>query len=221
MNIIIISLERALERRIRIKNQLEKLGLDAIIMDAIDGNTLDEAQINKYIQNPGRWRDGDKFKPGEIGCLLSHIKAIKLAKENNYDNVLILEDDVILSSDFNNHIKFLFRIIPPDWEHIFLGGHIYMQNPPVLQPTVISSDFKISGAYSYFIRNSIYDKILDKLSLMRLPVDDVFEHLIFPSREIESFIFFPFLTYPIIENSYIWNIEGNNKIHPSFKYFKK
>jgi GR25 family glycosyltransferase involved in LPS biosynthesis len=31
---------------------------------------------------------------GGLGCVLSHIKAIELAKENNLKSVIILEDDV-------------------------------------------------------------------------------------------------------------------------------
>ena len=47
MNIIVISLERAKERREKIKAQLEALKIDAVIMDAVDGQTLTDAQKNK------------------------------------------------------------------------------------------------------------------------------------------------------------------------------
>jgi GR25 family glycosyltransferase involved in LPS biosynthesis len=221
MNIIVISLERAKERRERIKIQLSSLGLEAMIMDAVDGKFLSDSQKNKIIKNPVTgFRDGETFKPGEIGCLMSHIKAIKLAKEKKWNDVLILEDDVVLSEDFNKGIKFLMRIIPADWEHIYLGGHIYFMAPPVFEPAVLPSQFKISGAYAYFLRKSAYDNVLSEMSYMELPADDVFEKLILREQRMKSYIFFPFLAYPIIENSYIWNIEGNNKIHASFKYFK-
>ena len=64
MNIIVISLERAKERRERIKSQLKRLNLDAVIMDAVDGQALSESQKNKIIKNPlTGFRDGEKFKP--------------------------------------------------------------------------------------------------------------------------------------------------------------
>jgi len=220
MNIVVISLERAKERRERVKSQLDALKLDAVIMDAVDGQILLDSQKNKIIKNPFTgFRDGEVFKPGEIGCLMSHIKAIKIAKENKWGDVLILEDDVILSEDFNKGIKILFGMIPSNWEHIYLGGHIYFMAPPVFQPTVIPSSFKISGAYSYFLKKNIFNKVLEEMSTLELPADDVFEKMI-REQQMKSYIFFPFLTYPVTENSYIWNIRGNTKMHPSFKYFK-
>jgi GR25 family glycosyltransferase involved in LPS biosynthesis len=221
MNIIVISLERAKERRERIKTQLAALNLDAVIMDAVDGQSLSNSEKNKTIKNPTTgFRDGETFKPGEVGCLMSHIKAIKLAKENKWDDVLILEDDVILSEDFNKGIKFLFRIVPSDWEHIYLGGHIYFMAAPVFQPSVLPSMFKISGAYCYFLKKTVYDKVISEMSEMELPADDVFEKLILREQQIKSYIFFPFLAYPDIQNSYIWNINGNEKKHESYKHFK-
>jgi GR25 family glycosyltransferase involved in LPS biosynthesis len=221
MNIIVISLPRAIERREKIVSRLAELKIDATIMDAIDAKDLPAAQLDRTIKNTFvKWRDGEKFKPGEIGCLMSHIKAIKLAKENKWENVIILEDDVILSDEFKKGIKFLCRIIPPDWEHIFLGGHIYLSAPPIFQPSIVPVNFKVSGAYSYILRDKIYDKILGELSLMERPVDDVVEMFTWATNRIRSYIFFPFLAYPDISHSYIWEKEDPNNIHPSIKYFK-
>lgn len=220
MNIIIISLERAKERREKITTQLKALNIDAVIMDAIEGNTLSDKELDKNIINPGGWRNGEIFRPGEIGCLMSHIKAINYAKENNWDHVIIIEDDTVLSEDFEKGIKFLFRIVPKDWEHVFLSGHIYNQMPPIFQPNIISSNFKISGAYAYIIKNTIYDLLLTELGKMEIPVDDVIEMLTYRTNKIKSYIFFPFLAYASLENSYIWNEQNQTKTHPSLKYFK-
>jgi len=220
MNIIVISLERAKERRERIKTQFQKLNLEAIIMDAVDGQNLSEIQLNKSIYNPNGWRDGEKFKPGEIGCIMSTINAIKLAKENNWEEVIIMDDDVVISEDFQKGIKFLSRIVPGDWQHIFLGGHIYMNPAPVFQPAAIPSYFKVSGSYCYILRETAYDILLEELSLFELPVDDAIEKIYLREQRIKSYIFFPFLAYPNIDTSYIWNTESENKVHASFKYFK-
>jgi len=219
-NIIVISLERATERRKRITSQLDKLGINATIMNAIDGKSLPEHEIKRKIDNDGRWRDGELFRSGEIGCLKSHIKALEIAKENQWDQVIILEDDVILSSDFIKGLKFMYKILPSNWDHVFLGGHIYWANPPALQPTVIPVNFKVSGAYSYIVKNTSYDKILAMLNQMKTPVDDVIEKMTYFEKVLNSYIFFPFLAYPIIEDSYIWDIKNKTDIHPSIKYFK-
>ena len=57
-----------------------------------------------------------KLKNGAIGCSLSHLKILEIAKQNNYDHVLILEDDILflqpdifikqLNYFLENHKKF-------------------------------------------------------------------------------------------------------------------
>jgi len=221
MNIIVISLERAKERREKIKKQLADLNLEAIIMDAVDGQNLTYSQKDKVIKNPTTgFRDGETFKPGEIGCIMSTINAIKIAKEKNWDEVIIMDDDIVLSEDFQKGVKFLFRIIPSDWQHIFLGGHIYMAPVPVFQPTVIPTYFKVSGSYCYILKKDAYDILLGELSEFELPVDDVIEKISMREQKIKSYIFFPFLVYPDISDSFIWDKTGGDTIHPSFKYFK-
>ena len=66
-NIVVISLERAVERREKMIAQINNLGLNAVIMDAIDGKDLSEEEKNKHLTLPGGWRFGEKFMPGEIG----------------------------------------------------------------------------------------------------------------------------------------------------------
>jgi glycosyl transferase, family 25 len=220
MNIIVISLERAKDRREKIVQQLNALKLDAIIMDAVDGQQLSKEQLNRVINNPIGWRSGETFKPGELGCLMSTIKAIKLAKENNFEYVIMLDDDVVLSEDFEKGIKFLFRILPIDWEHIFLSGHTYMAAAPVFQPSLVPATFKVSGSYAYILKNIAYDKVINEMSQMEIPVDDVIEGMILREQKLRSYIFFPFLVYPRLEYSYIWNDVSRVKEHPSVKYFK-
>jgi len=219
MNIIIISLERAKERREKIISQLKTLDIEATILDAVDGKTLSEEEKNKYINNPGGWRHGEKFKPGEIGCIMSTINAINLAKKNKWEYVTIMDDDVILSEDFKKGFNFIFKIIPSDWQHIFLGGFIYFASPPIFQPSVVPVTYKVSGSYCYVLRNTIYDIFIKALSTFELPVDDTIEKL-YKNKIIKSYIFFPFLAYPNVEYSYIWEIKDPGKVHPSIKYFK-
>jgi len=40
-----------------------------------------------------------KDNNGAIGCTKSHIECLKLAIENEWDNVLIVEDDIILTEN--------------------------------------------------------------------------------------------------------------------------
>jgi glycosyl transferase family 25 len=65
-----INLDRRPDRRAEIEGELERMGISGERFPAID------------------------ISPGAVGCIISHIESLKLAKERGYPNVLILEDDL-------------------------------------------------------------------------------------------------------------------------------
>jgi glycosyl transferase family 25 len=60
-------------------------------------------------------------KHGAIGCSKSHIKCLEMAIENNWKNVLIIEDDIILYN-YKNSINLLNELILKPYDVILLGG---------------------------------------------------------------------------------------------------
>jgi len=223
MNIIVNSLERAKERRERIITQLKQLNIDAMINDAVDGQELSEEQKNKFLHLPGGYREGEKFKPGEIGCTMSHINAIKMARMREWEYVIVLEDDVILAEDFEKRIKFLFKILPNDWEHVYLSGiprtpGYAIPFPAMLQLANVIPSPIIDCIPATIIRNSAYDKVIDYLEKFETTTDDSIIYLIHGSKVLKSYTYFPFCTYVEDNFTYIWD-EKINREHKSKKYF--
>jgi len=220
MNIIVISLKRAADRRERITNQLNTLNIDAFIMDAIDALELTDEEKNKSINLPNGYRFGEIFKPGEIACTMSHINALKIAKENKWDDVIILEDDVILAEDFTKRINFLYKIIPSNWEHIYLSGipRIGFNKPPILNIANITSSVFTECTHSMLIKGTAYNKIIDTLSLFQTTTDDIYNSMI-SLNKLMSYTYYPFVTYAKDNFTYIWNHELTRE-HKSKQYFR-
>jgi len=220
MNIVVISLEKALHRRERMKSQLSDQNIEAIIMDAIDGEKLSDVEKNKKIYLPNGYRFGDTLKPGEIACTMSHINAIKIAQENNWSHLIVLEDDVILAEDFEKRINFLFRILPAFWEHVYLSGipHIGFNTLPNLHLANIVPSIFTECTHSMLIKNSTYQKIIDKISKFETTTDDMYNSMI-SSKELQSFTYYPFVTYANDDYTYIWN-QQITRVHKSKQYFK-
>ena len=221
MNIIIISLERAKDRREKIKAQLNALNIDGIIMDAIDGQNLSDKEKNKKLHLPNGYRFGEIFKPGEIACTMSHIKAIKLAKENDWPYVIVIEDDVVLAEDFEKRIKYLFKIIPTNWEHIYLSG--FPRNPRIgdpminilhVEPSVITDCIPAT-----IIRNTAYDKVINYLEKFETTTDDSIINMIFNLKNLISYTYYPFVAFVDDNYTYIWN-QSLERVHKSKQYFK-
>jgi hypothetical protein len=107
--------------------------------------------------------DAVRASPGWKGCTASHFKAIRLAKERDYDWVLILEDDAQLAKDGYQQFVELLPVLHSrrdEWD-IFLGGSTMVENisqkcttPPLYQAGAYTTHFCL-------IHRDAYDKILN------------------------------------------------------------
>jgi len=217
-NIIVINLIRAKERKELIAKQFNDLNLKYHLLEAVDGNELSEDQKNKYLNNPGGWRDKELFKPGELGCILSHIKAVQYAKDNNLEYAIILEDDVNLSKSFEKGINKALNA-KNNLDLIYLGAHIYNNRPPLIIPSLSPLTYKVSGSYSYIIKKEIYDIFINEFSNLDVPADDIMEKLYLRKKIIKAGIFFPFIVYPSVGMSYIWGKQYSPLPHLSLQFF--
>jgi hypothetical protein len=106
-----------------------------------------------------------RASPGWKGCTASHLKAIQLAKDRNYDWVLILEDDAQLTE---SGLQTFTRLLPilyarrSEWD-IFLGGSTMLEHIRCISSPSQSPPLFQAGAYTThfcLIHRSTYDKIL-------------------------------------------------------------
>ena len=105
------------------------------------------------IESPNGWE----------GCKASHLSIIKKAKDNGYDNVLVFEDDFILTDNFNEIINTVLEQIPSDWDMLYFGGNTEMCKSKV---KVSNNLFKVDSVlttHCYAMKNTIYDKVLNEV----------------------------------------------------------
>lgn len=113
----IINLKRDTEKLIFMQTQMQRLGIDYQIIEAIDGRSLDEDQKAPYSRSIALRDFGRELTPGEIGCALTHIRIWNLMVERNIDELLILEDDVHLGIGLIEVLKHRDRF-PADYQHV-------------------------------------------------------------------------------------------------------
>jgi GR25 family glycosyltransferase involved in LPS biosynthesis len=95
--LLVINMKDSDGRRAFMQDQLAALSPQYRILDAIDGRTLSDAELNNVA--PGRGvHYGGLLTPGEIGCALSHLQAIREIAEGDSNFGAVLEDDTIISS---------------------------------------------------------------------------------------------------------------------------
>jgi GR25 family glycosyltransferase involved in LPS biosynthesis len=66
-----------------------------------------------------------KTKVGAIGCTMSHIKCLEIAKERNYPYVFICEDDIMfLNPDIlKDSLQKFYDNTTIDWDVLLIGGN--------------------------------------------------------------------------------------------------
>lgn len=165
--IYIINLKRREDRKILMIEKLSEQKIDNYeIIEGYDGKDI------KVLENFNLIKNNSKIvNSGHFGCLLSHIKAIKKAQKNNYNNIMILEDDIIFNNNFLEEIK---KIKLPNYDILYLGGLINEKKVFLNGWAKIS---KVMGAYGYIINKNIYNKILDKLQNFMYCVDVLYYKL--------------------------------------------
>jgi len=103
INFYVINLDKSQERLNLISSQFNAQKIYINRVPAIDGMEID---LNKEADNEAcKYEMGRNIQAGEVGCFLSHIKALKSFENSNSEFAVILEDDAIISNNFSNQIK--------------------------------------------------------------------------------------------------------------------
>lgn len=63
-----------------------------------------------------------KYPQGELGCWLSHGKALGHALASGAENVLFIEDDIMFFDNSEHRLSLALNELPTDWDLLFLTG---------------------------------------------------------------------------------------------------
>ena len=178
MKVVVLSLEKSVERRTNISSYLNGLNIEFEFFNAIDGSIINRDDLTlsneALIQSSLKSFCGE-LKPTEMGCALSHIEIYKYIVSKDYDLTLVLEDDIIFTDLF---IK-LYRscqfnvICNTDTDLLLLGFHRALGNYHDKAHLVYGNNDQIAGlrfstpiccyfgAYGYFISAKGAQKLLE------------------------------------------------------------
>jgi hypothetical protein len=136
-----INLNSRVDRKIHVERQLDLLGI------------RDNVKRFNAIHNVN----------GRIGCSLSHLKCIQMAKEQNMECVLILEDDVLflLPDDFVENVNKFLSNPQNKWDVLLLAGNN-------LPPFTTNDEVSIRVTHcqtttGYIVRKHYYDTLISNI----------------------------------------------------------
>ena len=93
MKAYVINIPKSTERRLHVERILQRLGIEHTFVDAVVGAGL-AFPIPDYDAARYRLAHGKRTNPAEVGCYLSHLKALALFLQSGEDFALVCEDDI-------------------------------------------------------------------------------------------------------------------------------
>ena len=133
-NVVYINLKCRPSRKNHAELQFEMIGVDAVRVEAV-------RKVN-----------------GAVGCTMSHIKCIELAKQNNWSTVCICEDDVLFTNPQVLTMQ-LSRFLKSglEWDVLLLGANIA---PPFDKHDFYLKVYNAQTTTAYIVSQHYYDTLL-------------------------------------------------------------
>ena len=143
-----INIDRRVDRWEKCQKIFSKHNLEVERFSAIDGNT------NNY--NLGYPFDN------ELAGAISHTKVIEKAKNLNFKNVLILEDDVDFIDDLERSFTELINQIPKSWDGLLFGGN-HVGGYTHLTQNVVRVN-RSYALHAYALQEKNYDYVINHMN---------------------------------------------------------
>ena len=133
-----INLENRPDRKEHVEKQLQSIGISATRFNAI------------------------KLSNGAVGCSMSHLKCLETAKQNNWDHVMIIEDDILFLNPnvFKNKLnKFLKN--HKNFDVLLIAGN----NVPPYQKIddCCVKVYRCQTTTGYIVQSHYYDKLINNI----------------------------------------------------------
>lgn len=110
---------------------------------------------------------------GHIGCIISHLMLWKTLQYLPYDEILILEDDIILCDNFKEKFIKYKSELPEDWQYVFVGNCCLPPEEYQIKITenIISTYIPPMCTHAYMIKKSSLPILIETNSLAWSHVD--------------------------------------------------
>ncbi|HMG33504.1 MAG TPA: glycosyltransferase family 25 protein [Blastocatellia bacterium] len=151
-------------------------------LPAIDGNS---------IEVPSGWPN----TRGAYGCLLSHVQAVRDARDRGLPNLLIFEDDVVFDPQLQQRFQSGFADVPSDWQVLYFGV-LHMEDPVKISPN-IHRVRKAYSTYAYALNRPVFETFIELNSKATSAVDANALEL---QRNVPCYCFAPHLAW--VEHDY-------------------
>lgn len=205
----IINLQKRSDKRKAMEYKIHRMNLSSYkFFNAINGLDSKYDDLYEIVASSGSYTSR-----GAFGLLMTYIKLLENAYKNNYDRILILEDDVNFHKQYHDLLTKFSHIINDDrYDIVWLGA-----NQRTFSKTQLDSIKKTSsylpesykhnytyGTFSIMLNRSGIIKLLkivNSRNILSLKSIDIIINELISSYVLRGIVCFPFLFMPDVSDS--------------------
>jgi glycosyl transferase, family 25 len=191
----VINLESATKRWSHIQSVFPKLDISFFRVPAIEGKTL-RLEPSDYSESWYRCLHGRETNPPEVGCYLSHLKALRGFLETGAELALICEDDIMPGTDLTTVLSRALAC-RRFWNVLRLSG---LSEGWPLKVTRLCGDYwlcinvaRIKGSGAYVVDRKAARVFTTRLLPMMLPYDHAIDREWFHGLTAACILPFPII----------------------------
>jgi GR25 family glycosyltransferase involved in LPS biosynthesis len=192
--VYVINLKRRPDRLVHITNQFKRIATSFKYIEAVDGELI---PTNKEVGN------GWNFK-GVTGCAYSHKKVYVDALSNNYNSILIVEDDNVFSDNFIKEFECYIQQIPCEWDMLYFGGNHQVKNKAINVNAEKITHTLTTNCYAIKTKHlpALIQNLPDNTENLKYPIDVLLAQI---QRENNCYAFKPKICWQLEDFSDIEN----------------
>jgi glycosyl transferase family 25 len=175
----VVSLARATDRRAFVTTVYAQLGIEPVIVDAVDGRALTPEQLAQYSEVRAMFTYGRGLTRAEVAVALSHLSICRRMVHDDVDEVVVVEDDVRPTPQLLDVLA-ARATFPVDRDVVTLHSLFEWASPTPVDDRVLTGGYRVCryartpmGAQAYLLTQRAARHLLDVGFPVRLPADEL------------------------------------------------
>jgi len=199
---------KLVDRKNKILEQFAKLNINNYtFVELYDKDNWDKDEIRKIFPKIDIDRAGtNSLKDAEKSLVMKHSWIVQDLYKNQYDSVMVFEDDVVLDDNFVELFNLYKKEMPSDWDIGWVGSCFNLKEPPQPNKRVYKTNRGSRCTHAFCLSKSFAKKVIDDIKDVDEAADHYYNRIV-KQFNLNSYWFQPALAFQNLE--FTSSISGN------------
>lgn len=166
--IVVITAKEHTNRIDYIKSYFKELEIIYDFHCAVNSDYLDDLHIQNHLNHlkNNNMKDTMNVSKYRMSATISHIQVSRQFQYSNYKNILIFEDDVFFTDDYQINLENFMGNIPNDWDILNLGrNYTYTETQVKKYNNFANIPIELFGAHAYALSKNKIEMYCDNFDV--------------------------------------------------------